>query len=212
MGGQESAGEGVIVGVLDTGIWPEHPSFSDPDPSGKPYAPLASWHGTSCQFGSAVPGDVPFTCNNKLVGAARFMATYSALQTLLPDEYLSARDDDGHGTHTSSTSAGNAKVAASIFGISRGTDLRHCAARPRCYVQGLRRGRLLRQRLGGGCPAGHPRRRERDQLFDQRRRQSVSRTPWSWRSSTLITPACSSPPRPATAALAPTRRITEGRG
>ncbi len=121
MGGQENAGEGVVVGVIDTGIWPEHPSFSDPDPSGKPYAPLASWHGTRCEFGSAIPGDVPFTCNNKLVGAARFMATYSALQTLLPDEYRSARDDDGHGTHTSSTSAGNAKVAASIFGIPRGT-------------------------------------------------------------------------------------------
>ncbi len=120
MGGQESAGEGVVVGVLDTGIWPEHPSFSDPDPSGKPYAPLASWLGTRCEFGSAVPGDAPFTCNNKLVGAARFMATYSAVIGLLPDEYLSARDDDGHGTHTSSTSAGNAKVAASIFGVSRG--------------------------------------------------------------------------------------------
>jgi uncharacterized repeat protein (TIGR01451 family) len=120
-GGQENAGEGVVVGVIDTGIWPEHPSFSDPDPSGKPYVPLASWHGTRCEFGSAVPGDVPFTCNNKLVGAARFMATYTALQTLFPDEYLSARDDDGHGTHTSSTSAGNAKVKASIFGVSRGT-------------------------------------------------------------------------------------------
>lgn len=119
-GGQESAGEDVVVGVLDTGIWPEHPSFSDPDPSGKPYGPLATWNGTSCQFGSAVPGDVPFTCNNKLVGAARFMATYSALNTLLPDEYLSARDDDGHGTHTSSTATGNANVAASIFGVPRG--------------------------------------------------------------------------------------------
>jgi subtilisin family serine protease len=119
-GGQENAGEGVVVGVLDTGIWPEHPSFSDPDPSGKPYAALASWHGTTCQFGSATPGDVPFVCNNKLVGAARFMATYDAFVGTGPGEFLSARDDDGHGTHTSSTAAGNSNVAASIFGIPRG--------------------------------------------------------------------------------------------
>jgi uncharacterized repeat protein (TIGR01451 family) len=119
-GGQENAGEGVVVGVIDTGIWPEHPSFSDPDPSGKPYAPLASWHGTRCDFGSAVPGDAPFTCNNKLVGAERFMATYDAAIGVIPGEFLSARDDNGHGTHTSSTSAGNGSVTASIFGVPRG--------------------------------------------------------------------------------------------
>ncbi len=119
LGGQESAGEGVIIGVLDTGIWPEHPSFSDPDPSGKPYAPLASWHGTVCDFsGGSNPGPA-FTCNNKLVGAARFMATYDAV--IGPEAgYTSARDADGHGTHTSSTAGGNAGVQASIFGIPRG--------------------------------------------------------------------------------------------
>lgn len=122
LGGQESAAEGVIVGVIDTGIWPEHPSFSDPDPSGKPYAaPPAPPVGTrACQFGSAVPGDAAFACNNKLIGGQRFMSTYQLVNALLPDEYRSTRDDDGHGTHTASTSAGNAGVAASIFGVPRG--------------------------------------------------------------------------------------------
>ena len=37
--------------------------------------------------------------------------------------YNSARDYDGHGTHTASTSAGNARVAASTYGIDRGTSV-----------------------------------------------------------------------------------------
>src|SRR6185295_17937698 len=76
LGGQAHAGEGVIVGVIDTGIWPEHPSVED---NGYP-APPAKWHGTTCQFGTT-PGnanDAPFACNNKLIGAARFMATFDA--------------------------------------------------------------------------------------------------------------------------------------
>ena len=46
--------------------------------------------------------------------------TYRALIGADPDEYDSARDDDGHGTHTASTAAGNAGVAASMYGIPRG--------------------------------------------------------------------------------------------
>jgi subtilisin family serine protease len=121
LGGQENAGEGIIVGMLDTGIWPEHPSFSDPDPSGKPYDPPSSGL-YACNFGNTAynPNDSPFTCNNKLIGAYEFLDTYKALVGLEPGEFDSARDSDGHGTHTTSTAAGNGVVAANIFGIDRG--------------------------------------------------------------------------------------------
>jgi subtilisin family serine protease len=116
LGGQASAGEGVVVGILDSGIWPEHPSFSDPDPQGKPYpAPPTDWAGTACEFGAAGgPEDASFDCTNKLIGADRFMQTYQALTSLQVYEYRSARDDDGHGTHTASTAAGNAGVPAEV--------------------------------------------------------------------------------------------------
>ena len=122
LGGQESSGDNVVVGVIDTGIWPEHPSFSDPDPSGKAFGPPPPpLSGTRlCQFGGGANPGPAFTCNNKLIGAYRYMSTYSELQPVVPGEYSSARDDDGHGTHTASTAAGNGSVQASIFGVSRG--------------------------------------------------------------------------------------------
>ncbi len=130
--GPERAGEGIVVGVLDSGVWPEHPSFSDPDPSGKAYpAPPASWTGAACQFGSGVVGDFAFGCNHKLIGARRFMATYDVVYGLLPDEFPSARDDNGHGTHTASTAAGNGRVEATLFGVPRG---RVSGIAPRAHV------------------------------------------------------------------------------
>lgn len=112
-------GEDVVVGIIDTGIWPEHPSFAD-DGS---YTPLPEYAGIPCEFGNTAhnPDDAPFTCNNKLLGARQMLNTYRALIGADPDEFDSARDDDGHGTHTASTTAGNAGVEASIFGIPRGT-------------------------------------------------------------------------------------------
>ena len=121
LGGQQSAGEGVVVGVIDSGIWPEHPSFSDPDPYGKAYdAPPGGPY--NCDFGNVAhnPDDDPFTCNNKLIGAYVFLDTYRAITGLTPEEFDSARDDDGHGTHTASTAAGNAGVEATLLGVNRG--------------------------------------------------------------------------------------------
>ena len=114
-------GKGVLVGVIDTGIWPEHPSFA---PNAKlPAAPtFDSSERSACDFGNTAwnPNDVPFTCNNKLVGAREFLDTYKANTGLEPYEFDSARDNDGHGTHTASTAAGDADVQASIFGVGKG--------------------------------------------------------------------------------------------
>ena len=110
-------GEGVVVGVIDTGIWPEHPSFAD-DGTYPAHDPLDETVGSSCNFGNGAKNkdDAPFTCNNKLIGARDMLKTYRALVPSDPDEFWSARDDDGHGTHTASTAAGNANVQATIFG------------------------------------------------------------------------------------------------
>ncbi len=118
-------GQGVIVGVIDTGIWPEHPSFAD-DGSYPP--PPPRWHG-ACELPN--DGSAPIICTNKLIGARESLETYKTLIGLDPGEFDSARDNQGHGTHTTSTAAGNAGVAATIFGQPRGTI---SGIAPRAYV------------------------------------------------------------------------------
>jgi len=120
-------GEDVIIGVIDTGIWLEHPSFSDqidlvdrPGSSGKRTLayedPPDHWCGT-CQPGERWSQD---DCNNKLIGARYFKDGFTNNEIKISNDYLSARDADGHGSHTASTVAGNAGVEASILGIDRG--------------------------------------------------------------------------------------------
>ena len=71
-------GEGVLVGVIDSGIWPEHPSFADDGTF--PPAPSLDDSRPNCEFGNTAhnPNDVPFTCNNKLIGARQMLDTYHA--------------------------------------------------------------------------------------------------------------------------------------
>jgi len=120
LGGQPNAGKGVIYGNLDSGVWPEHPSFAD---QGNLSAPPATASGTprECSFGDnpLTPANDPFACQNKLIGGAHLTETYDAIQG--DDIYAgTARDADGHGTHTTSTSAGNPVASAPVFGVDRG--------------------------------------------------------------------------------------------
>ena len=111
-------GEDVVIGVIDTGIWPEHPSFADDGSYGpSPVGPIP------CEFGNTDhnSNDAPFTCNNKLLGARQMLNTYRTYLGAASYEYDSARDDNGHGTHTASTAGGNAGVEASMYSIPLGT-------------------------------------------------------------------------------------------
>ena len=119
LGGAANAGKGVIFGSLDTGVWPEHPSFVD---KGNLAAPPPKADGTPrvCDFDDnpLTPASDPFVCNHKLIGGQAFLATYLAV--VGGEVYASARDSDGHGTHTASTAAGNPVASAPVLGVDRG--------------------------------------------------------------------------------------------
>lgn len=105
-------GEGVVIGVVDSGIWPEHPSFAD-DGS---YGPLPGWAGT-CDSGE----DAAFSCNNKLIGARYYKESFESVYQLQPGEFVSPRDADNHGTHVASTAGGNEGVTAVLNGTEVAT-------------------------------------------------------------------------------------------
>ena len=116
-------GTGVVVGIIDTGIWPEHPSFQDDDSYPvPPVTPIDIPHYPACDFGNTSwnSNDVDYECDNKLIGARTYLDTYKRIVGLERDEYDSARDNEGHGTHTAATAAGNAEVESLIFEVNRG--------------------------------------------------------------------------------------------
>src|SRR3954452_14801127 len=130
LGGFDHAGEGVIVGDLDTGITPEHPSFADNGNGyiGPKYTAPAVWDG-ACQAGD---GFRVTDCNNKLIGARYFVNGFGR-DDLADDAFVSPRDDDGHGSHTAATAAGNFGVDPTIDGNDLGVD-KISGIAPRAYI------------------------------------------------------------------------------
>ena len=137
-------GEDIVIGVVDSGIWPENPSYADRvDAAGKPvftggtlaYGPAPGGFLGGCVAGE---GFTPaLNCNNKLIGAQFFNAGFIAYLAANGTganpankhwtEFYSPRDSiagvtghGGHGTHTSTTAGGNSGVTTTVNGINFG--------------------------------------------------------------------------------------------
>ena len=135
LGGTSKAGRGVVIGVLDSGIWPENRSFAGrtlrTEPTIRKAVPFRSGSRTmmrksdgkyfvgTCQAGEQF---TPADCNSKLIGARAFGEGYKAAASPeeVAREFDSPRDRDGHGSHTAGTAGGNARVPAVVEGINFG--------------------------------------------------------------------------------------------
>jgi len=150
-GGVDHAGEGVVVGVIDTGIAPEHPAFAgdklkkQKKSEGKPYSDGSHVYfdkSDGGQFrGAIVQGQDwdKHDYSTKLIGGQYFSAGATAAGFDFQYDYLSPRDGDGHGSHTASTAAGAFGVDAAVNGVGLGTisgvaPAAKVAAYKACYV------------------------------------------------------------------------------
>ncbi|KAJ0803282.1 putative cucumisin [Helianthus annuus] len=119
---ESNYGKGIIIGVMDNGITPGHPPFND---DGVP-TPPSTWKG-KCEVAG---------CNNKLIEIRNFVKGFPL------------KDYDGHGTHTSSTAAGNSVDNANVSGLGNGTasgmaPLAHLAFYKVCFFFGCLEGPIL---------------------------------------------------------------------
>ena len=138
-------GDGIVIGFIDSGIYPEHPALADTEEADRPSACRSTWADATflgrwlCRRFDKLPDELVFdppenwngtceagerfeesNCNNKLIGARYFIGGAENSGPIDTGEFRSARDVDGHGTHTATTAAG-VKVEASIFGTLIGS-------------------------------------------------------------------------------------------
>uniref|UniRef100_A0A1D1YZR0 Subtilisin-like protease n=1 Tax=Anthurium amnicola TaxID=1678845 RepID=A0A1D1YZR0_9ARAE len=110
-GGFDKAGEDIVIGFIDSGIFPHHPSFSTYN--SEPYEPVSHYRG-KCEVD---PDTKRNFCNGKIVGAQHFAAAAIAAGAFNPEiDFASPLDGDGHGSHTAAIAAGNNGIPVRMHG------------------------------------------------------------------------------------------------
>ncbi|XP_030544942.1 subtilisin-like protease SBT2.5 isoform X1 [Rhodamnia argentea] len=109
-GGHDKAGEDIVIGFVDSGIYPHHPSFSSHT---EPYGPLPKYRG-KCEVDSDSKRSF---CNGKIIGAQHFAKAAIAAGAFNPSvDFASPLDGDGHGSHTAAIAAGNNGIPVRMHG------------------------------------------------------------------------------------------------
>ncbi|KAI3923105.1 hypothetical protein MKX01_014488 [Papaver californicum] len=107
----------VILGIIDSGVWPESESFND-----KGLGPVPERFKGECVAGDQFTVE---NCNRKIIGARYYSRGFEEDEGPLESQnetfFRSARDSNGHGTHVASTVAGSVVNNVSLFGIASGT-------------------------------------------------------------------------------------------
>ncbi|VVB14181.1 unnamed protein product [Arabis nemorensis] len=103
-------GEDIIIGVFDSGVWPELESFNDRELGPIP----ARWKGR-CVDGEKF--DSKKNCNKKLIGT-RY---YNMDSRISKTEFMSARESDPHGSHVASIAGSSFVPNVSNHGLGIGT-------------------------------------------------------------------------------------------
>ena len=99
-------GEGVIVGIVDTGVNTDHASFADVGGDG--YDHTNPW-GSGNYVGDCTKGGFETLCNDKLIGVRSYpVITDNFTSGVFGDTRPAVGEDyQGHGSHVASTAAGN---------------------------------------------------------------------------------------------------------
>ncbi|MPY23639.1 S8 family serine peptidase [Shewanella sp. YLB-07] len=114
--GTESKGEGMVVGIIDTGINTDHPSFADV--GGDEYDHTNPW-GQGVYSGDCA-GDFPELCNDKLIGVHSWPAVTDGYLDYDIDVPANGEDHNGHGSHTAGTTAGNVLINTGVLNVDGG--------------------------------------------------------------------------------------------